>query len=103
MGSEPLDFVRLVKAYRLEHRCSLQEAIDACRTPPPAREMTEKTSLLGQVEQEIATLLVRMPDMSGDQRRRLRDDQYRQVQSIAREVVALCKTAALSSQEGDHG
>ena len=100
MGSES-ELVRRVKAYRLEHRCGLQEAIDACRAPLRAREMTEMTSLLGRVEHEITALLVRTPDMSGDQRRRLRDDQYRQVQSIARDVVSLCAAADLSSQGGD--
>lgn len=83
------DLVQRVKAYRLEHRCSLQEAIDAVRGPQKPREMTEKTSRLGQVEQIIAMLFVRMPDMSGDQRVRLGDYEYRRVQSAAKDIEAL--------------
>ena len=87
MSSDNL--VQRVKAYRIEHRCSLQEAIDAVSGPRPERVFTDATTRQGHIEQIIASLFVRMPDMSGDQRRRLRDDQYRSVQDVAREIEGL--------------
>lgn len=92
------DLVKRVKAYRIEHRCSLQEAIDAVRGPRPERMFTDATTRQGHIEQIIASLFVRMPDMSGDQRRRLRDDQYRSVQDVAREIECLF---ALPTKDGE--
>lgn len=92
------DLVKRVKAYRIEHRCSLQEAIDDVRGPRPERVFTDATTRQGHIEQIIASLFVLMPDMSGDQRRRLRDDQYRSVQDVAREIEGLF---ALPTKDGE--
>jgi len=83
--------VRAVKAYRLEHRCGLQEAIDAVRGPRTAQPdtMTDYASRLGIVEQIIAGVFRRQPDMSGDTRRRLAPHEYRAVQEAAAEIAAL--------------
>lgn len=55
-------------------------------------DMTEKISQQGIVEQIIAGCVFKnMPDMSGDNRVRLTDQQYRGVQAAAREVIAFLK------------
>jgi len=99
------DLVRAIKAYRLEHRCGLQEAIDAVRGPraPAPDTMTEKTSTLGIVEQMIASVFRRQPDMSGDNRRRLMPHEYRTVQDVAAEIVEFFGQEGSASVTGSSG